>query len=118
MNNHEKHSNEPTTHLWSTDTLACSTEGIMTLVKPTAFWRLKCQQPVAQHSGKIIIKEMEVVKGVKGEVGTVTKYVFVKDGEESEITETIRAIEDEAFVEMDFAMEGVMNMDYRVDFLE
>ena len=59
--------------------------------------------------------KMEHIGGVKGEVGQVTKYTYVENGQESEIVETMKIIKPEEQVAMDFVMEGVMTMDYKMD---
>ncbi len=64
------------------------------------------------------IKEVEHVSGEKGTVGAVTKYTFDEEGQESTILETIHAIRPNEHIAMDFVMEGVMIMDYQVDFTE
>ena len=64
------------------------------------------------------ITNVEHVSGEKGAVGAVTKYTFMEDGEESIIFETIKSISPYENVAMDFTMEGVMDMDYKIDFLE
>lgn len=64
------------------------------------------------------ITKVEHVSGEKNSVGAVTKYTFDENGQESEIIETIKEIRSNEYVAMDFNMEGVMNMDYRVDFSE
>ena len=57
-----------------------------------------------------------MVSGQKGEIGSVTKYTFSNKGQESYIYETLKSIEEEKYVAMDFVIEGVMTMDYRMDF--
>ena len=64
------------------------------------------------------ITDIEHVSGEKGKVGAVTKYTFSEDGQESIIFETIKSIRPYEHIEMDFEMEGVMIMDYQVDFKE
>ncbi len=64
------------------------------------------------------IKEVEHVSGEKGTVGAVTKYTFDEDGQESIIFETIKTIRPNEHITMDFLMEGVMEMNYQVDFTE
>lgn len=64
------------------------------------------------------ITKMEHVSGTKGAVGAVTNYTFNDNGQESLITETITAISPNEYVTMDFVMEGVMDMNYRMDFSE
>lgn len=64
------------------------------------------------------ITNVEHVSGEKGTVGAVTKYTFDQDGQESIVVETMKAIRPNEHVAMDFEMEGVMNMDYKVDFSE
>ena len=61
---------------------------------------------------------VEHVSGEKGTVGAVTKYTFSENGEESTIFETIKIVRPNEHVAMDFVMEGVMNMDYKMDFSE
>lgn len=62
------------------------------------------------------ITNIEHVSGEKGAIGAVTKYAFNQDGQESIIFETIKALRPEEHIAMDFKMEGVMHMDYQVDF--
>jgi len=64
------------------------------------------------------ITNIEHVSGEKGAVGAVTKYTFTDSGQESIILETIKSIRPNEQVTMDFEMEGVMTMDYKVDFME
>lgn len=64
------------------------------------------------------MKKMEHVSGEKGTVGAVTKYTYEEDGQESVILETMKAIRPNEHVAMDFVMEGVMMMDYKMDFSE
>jgi len=64
------------------------------------------------------ITNIEHVSGEKGAVGAVTKYTFNQDGQESVILETIKSIQPEEQITMDFEMEGVMNMAYKVDFMD
>ncbi len=64
------------------------------------------------------IKTIEHVSGEKGTVGAVTRYTFDQDGQESIILETIKSLKPEEHIAMDFEMEGVMNMDYKVNFSE
>lgn len=64
------------------------------------------------------IKSVEHVSGEKNTVGCVTKYIFDEDGQESTVIETIKAIRPNEHITMEFAMEGVMNMDYQVDYSE
>ncbi len=64
------------------------------------------------------ITSMEHVSGEKGKVGQVTKYTFNQDGQESEIIETIKEIKPNEYIKMDFDLEGVMLMDYTVNFSE
>lgn len=64
------------------------------------------------------IKKMEHISGEKGTVGAVTKYTFVEDGQESEIVETIKSVDPLKSMTMDFVMEGVMLMDYKVEYNE
>ncbi len=62
------------------------------------------------------ITKIEHVSGKKGTVGAVTQYTFNENGEESIILETIKSITPNQNISMDFNMEGVMNMNYKVDF--
>lgn len=62
------------------------------------------------------ITNIEHVSGEKGTVGAVTKYTFSENGQESIVLETIKSIHPEEQVAMDFVIEGVMSMDYKVDF--
>lgn len=64
------------------------------------------------------ITKMEHVSGEKGTVGAVTQYTFEENGQESIILETMKTIRPNEQVAMDFVMEGVMVMDYQVDFTE
>lgn len=64
------------------------------------------------------ITNVEHVSGEKSSVGAVTKYTFNDNGQESIIFETIKSIRPNEHVAMDFVMEGVMDMDYKVDFNE
>ena len=64
------------------------------------------------------ITKTEHVSGEKGTIGAVTKYTFTDNGQESNIVETIKAISPNENIAMDFEMEGVMYMDYNVDFWE
>lgn len=64
------------------------------------------------------ITKMEHVSGEKGTVGAVMKYTFNDNGQESTILETMKEIRPNEHVAMDFTMEGVMGMDYKVDFIE
>ena len=64
------------------------------------------------------IKNVEHVSGEKGTVGAVTKYTFDEDGQESTVLETIKTIRPNEHISMDFLVEGVMTMDYQVDFTE
>lgn len=61
--------------------------------------------------------KMEHVSGEKGTVGAVTRYTYIENGQESTILETMKAIRPNEHVAMDFVMEGVMNMDYKMDFI-
>ena len=61
------------------------------------------------------IKKQEHVSGQKGEVGGVTKYTFEENGQESIVVETIKALRPNEHIAMDFVMEGVMEMDYKMD---
>ncbi len=62
------------------------------------------------------ITNIEHVSGEKGTVGAVTRYTFNENGEESTILETIKTIRPEEHISMDFVMQDVMIMDYKVDF--
>lgn len=62
------------------------------------------------------LTKIEHISGERGGVGGVTKYTYVENGQESEIVETINAISPNESISMDFVMEDVMNMDYKVDF--
>ena len=62
------------------------------------------------------ITDIEHVSGEKGAVGAVTRYTFDDDGQESVVLETIKSIRPNEHIAMDFVMEGVMNMDYKVDY--
>lgn len=64
------------------------------------------------------ITDIEHVSGEKNTVGAVTKYTFSEDGQESIIFETIKSIRPNEQIAMSFVMEGVMDMDYKVDFSE
>ena len=64
------------------------------------------------------ISKVEHVSGEKGKVGAVTRYTYLEDGQESVILETIKSIGPDEQINMDFEMEGVMNMDYTVKFVE
>ena len=64
------------------------------------------------------ITNTEHVSGEKGTVGAVTKYTFNDNGQESTVLETIKVIRPNEHVAMDFVMEGVMDMDYKIDFAE
>lgn len=64
------------------------------------------------------ITNMEHISGTKGEVGAVTQYTFVEDGQESVIVETMTEVKPNERAAMDFVMEGVMKMDYKIDFSE
>jgi len=64
------------------------------------------------------IKSVEHVSGEKGTVGAVTKYIFVENGEESEVVETIKEIKPNEYIIMDFAMADVMDMNYKVNYSE
>ena len=61
------------------------------------------------------IKKQEHISGEKGKVGGVTKYTFEENGEESIMEETIKALRPNEHIAMDFVMEGVMEMDYKMD---
>ena len=62
------------------------------------------------------IKDLKHISGEKGTVGAVTQYTFDQNGQESVIEETITSISDNQYISMDFVMEDVMDMDYRMDF--
>ena len=64
------------------------------------------------------ITNMEHVSGEKGAVGAVTKYTFNEDGQESIVFETIKSIRPDDHIAMDFVVEDVMSMDYKVNFVE
>lgn len=64
------------------------------------------------------ITNVEHVSGEKGTVGAVTRYTFNENGEESTVLETIKSIKPNEEVTMDFVMEGVMNMAYKIDFTD
>ena len=64
------------------------------------------------------MKKMEHISGEKGAVGAVTKYTFEQDGQESIILETMKTIRPNEQVAMDFIMEDVMTMDYKMDLIE
>lgn len=64
------------------------------------------------------ITNVEYVSGEKGTAGAVTRYTFNQDGQESTVLETIKSIKPNEQITMDFEMEGVMNMDYKVDFTD
>jgi len=64
------------------------------------------------------ITAMEHVSGTKNSVGAVTKYTFTENGQESFIEETITSITPNEHIAMDFLMEDVMEMDYKVEFSE
>ena len=62
------------------------------------------------------ITNIEHISGEKGTVGAVTKYTFNENGEESIVVETIESISPNEHISMSFVMEGVMNMNYEIDF--
>ncbi len=64
------------------------------------------------------ITDMKHISGEKGKVGAVTQYTFNDNGQESIIVETIKSITPNKQINMDFVMEGVMNMDYSLNFTE
>ena len=64
------------------------------------------------------ITNIKHVSGTEGTVGAVTEYTFTENGQESKILETMKEIRPNEHVAMDFVMEGVMKMDYKVDFTE
>jgi uncharacterized protein YndB with AHSA1/START domain len=64
------------------------------------------------------ITEIEPISGKRGTVGAVTKYTFNDNGQESIVMETIKEIRPNEYMSMDFEMEGVMNMDYNINFSE
>ncbi len=64
------------------------------------------------------ITDIKHVSGEKGAVGAVTIYTFNDNGQESTIIETIKSIHPNEHIAMDFEMKGVMNMDYKVDFID
>lgn len=62
--------------------------------------------------------DMEHIGGEKNTVGAVTKYTYDEDGQVSTIIETIKSIRPNEHVAMNFVIEDVMDMDYKVDFNE
>ena len=62
------------------------------------------------------IKDIKHLSGEKGTVGAVTQYTFDQNGQETLVVETITSINENQHISMDFVMEGVMLMDYRMDF--
>ncbi len=64
------------------------------------------------------ITNIEHISGTEGTVGAVTQYTFTDNEQESKILETMKEIRPNEHVAMDFVMEGVMTMDYKVDFTE
>jgi len=64
------------------------------------------------------LTNVEHVSGEKGIIGAVTKYTYIENGQESIIQETIKSISPNESITMDFEMEGVMHMDYKVEFSE
>ncbi|PHR72157.1 MAG: hypothetical protein COA67_04940 [Lutibacter sp.] len=64
------------------------------------------------------ITNIKHISGEKGEVGAVTQYTFSDNGQESIILETIKSITPNEQISMDFVMEGVMKMDYKLDFVD
>ncbi|MEL7425179.1 MAG: SRPBCC family protein [Bacteroidota bacterium] len=64
------------------------------------------------------LTKVEHVSGEKGAVGSVTQYTFDQNGQESVILETLKEIRLNEHVAMDFLMEGVMAMDYQMDYSE
>ena len=64
------------------------------------------------------ITNIKHVSGTKGTVGAVTEYTFEEDGQKSIILETIKSIIPKKQITMDFLMEGVMFMDYKMDLIE
>ena len=64
------------------------------------------------------ITNVKHISGEKGKVGAVTQYTYEENGEESILLETMKAIRPNEHVAMDFLMEGVMEMDYQVNFNE
>ena len=64
------------------------------------------------------ITDMEHISGEKGTVGAVTKYTFNDGNQESVIFETMKAIRPNEHVAMNFNMEGVMDMEYQMNFTE
>lgn len=64
------------------------------------------------------IKKIEHAGGEKGKVGAVTHYTFEDNGNESIVVETIKSIDPGKSISMDFVMEGVMTMDYKVEFMD
>jgi len=59
---------------------------------------------------------MKHISGEKGAVGGVTEYTFTDNGQESVITETIKSVQPGEHITMDFVMDGVMVMDYKMEF--
>jgi lipopolysaccharide export LptBFGC system permease protein LptF len=64
------------------------------------------------------INNIEPISGEKGTVGAVTRYTFSENGQESTVLETVTSIKPNEHIAMDFEMEGVMNMDYKLDFID
>ena len=64
------------------------------------------------------ITNIEHISGEKGTVGAVTRYTFNENGQESTVLETIKSIKPNEHIAMDFEMKGVMNMDYKIDFID
>lgn len=64
------------------------------------------------------ITNIKHISGEKGKVGAVTEYTFSDNGQESTVLETITEIRPNEHVAMDFVMEGVMEMDYKMDLTE
>lgn len=64
------------------------------------------------------ITNIKHISGTEGTVGAVTEYTFNENGQESKILETMKEIRPNERVAMDFVLEGVMTMDYEVDFTE
>jgi len=62
------------------------------------------------------VTKMEHISGEKNTVGAVTKYTFDEEGQESTVIETITSIRPNDHVALNFVIEDVMEMDYRVVF--
>jgi hypothetical protein len=65
------------------------------------------------------ITKIEHVSGEKGKAGAVTKYTYTDEkGVESYVVETLKMTDPFNEVAMDFVMEGVMKMDYKMELEE